>query len=72
MIGTIMEIFIIFYGIYISIFVNKIEGLILLGAITIAIIFGFFIEKKLHNDWFYSWRQLKKLFANDAKDGKNE
>ena len=68
-----MEIILLMIGI-ISLFQENdiIFGLCAIGCVFLLWLIGFIWDKKQYNDWFYSWRQLNKLWGNGTLGGKGE
>jgi len=65
-IGTISEIVFLLLGIF-SLFKesDRLFGLILIGIVFLLWVIGFVWDKKQFGDWFYSWKQLSKLWMDD-------
>lgn len=71
--GTIMEVAFLLLGIF-SLFKDgdRIFGLILIGIVILLWLVGFLWDKRQYGDWFYSWKQLSKLWRDDVSRGKDD
>ena len=67
--GTIMEIAFLLLGIF-SLISDPKFGIALIIIVLLLWLIGFVWDKKQFGDWFYSWKQLSRLWKEEKQEKK--